>query len=131
MTPDEARWLQLERAVGLGAPVYTRLEVSERAGAPFETARRPSRALGFPDAEDDDRIFTEADAEKLRMATALVEEGAVAPEGAVKLTRVLVQSLARVADAEASSLEQAVAAEAALLTEAVKDLHPTLEAFLT
>lgn len=34
MTPDEARWLQLERAVGLGAPVYTRLEVSERAGAP-------------------------------------------------------------------------------------------------
>lgn len=131
MTPVPAGWLQLERAVGLGAPVYTRLEVSELTGVPSESARRLWRALGFPDAGDDERIFTEADADMLRMATALMQEGTVAPDVAVQVTRVLGQSLARVADAEASSLEQAVSAEPTLLTDAVEDLHPTLEAFLT
>lgn len=131
MTADRGAWLDLERAVGLGEPVYTRAEVSELTGATPEVARRMWRALGFPDAADDDRIFTEADTEMLRMASSLVTDGAVAPEVAVQVTRVLGQSLARVADAQATSFEQAISDDPAMLTAALEALHPTLESFLT
>ncbi len=131
MTPDGAAWLRLERAVGLGEPIYTRVEVSELTGVTPEMARRMWRALGFPDAADDDPIFTEADTEMLRLAASLVTDGAVAPEVAVQVTRVLGQSLARVADAQATSFEQAISDDPAMLTAAVEALHPTLESFLT
>ena len=131
MRADRAEWLQLERAVGLGDPVYTRAEVSEETGVEPAVARRLWRALGFPDAADDDRIFTEADAEMLRVAAALLHGGAVAPEVAVQVTRVLGQSLARVADAQASSFEQVLAGDPAELTVALEELQPTLESFLT
>ena len=131
MRRDRAEWLQLERAVGLGDPVYTREEVSEVTGVEPEVARRLWRALGFPDAADDERIFTEADAEMLRVAAALVHEGAVPPEVAVQVTRVLGQSLARVADAQASSFEQLLAGDEAELSGALEELQPTLESFLT
>lgn len=131
MSTDGSEWLQLERAVGLGEPQYTRAEVSGLTGVPPEMSRRLWRALGFPDAADDDRIFTEADAEMLRVAASLVHDGAVAPDVAVQVTRVLGQSVARVADAQATSFEQALAEEPDLLTAAVEGLRPTLESFLT
>lgn len=131
MTPDGAAWLRLERAVGLGEPIYTRLEVIELTGVTPEMARRMWRALGFPDADDDDLIFTVADTEMLRLAASLVTDGAVAPEVAIQVTRVLGQSLARVADAQATSFEQAISDDPAMLTAAVEALHPTLESFLT
>ena len=131
MRADRAEWLQLEQAVGLGEPVYTRAEVSEQTGVAPEVARRLWRALGFPDAADDDRIFTEADAEMLRVAAALVQGGAVAPDVAVQVTRVLGQSLARVADAQASSFEQVSVGDPAELRAALAELQPTLESFLT
>ena len=131
MSDDQADWLRLERSVGLGERVYTRVEVSERTGVPSEVARRLWRALGFPDAADDQRIFTEADADMLRVAAALVEEGAVAPDVAVQVTRVLGQSLARVADAQATSFGLALSGDPAVLTASVEALRPTLESFLT
>lgn len=131
MTADRDEWLQLERAVGLGEPLYTRAEVSEITGVPPEMARRLWRSLGFPDATDHDRIFTDADADMLRVATTLVREGAVAPDVAVQMTRVLGQSLARVADSQATSVEQALSDDPAVLVAAVEALHPTLESFLT
>lgn len=131
MRSDRAEWLQLERTVGLGEPVFTRGDVSQVTGVEPEMARRLWRALGFPDAADDDRIFTEADADMLRVAAALVHDGSVAPEVAVQVTRVLGQSLARVADAQASSFEQAVADDPGELRVALEEIQPTLESFLT
>jgi len=131
VTADRAEWLRLERAVGLGERVYTRAEVSERTGVAPENSRRLWRALGFPDAGDDQRIFTEADADMLRMAAALVQDGAVAPEVAVQVTRVLGQSLARVADAQATSFGLALSGDPAVLTATVEAIQPTLESFLT
>lgn len=136
VTPDPERgdrpeWLQLERAVGLGAPEYTRAHVSELTGVPPELARRLWRALGFPDADDDDPVFTAADAEMLSAAASLVQDGAVAPDVAVQVTRVLGQSVARIADAQATSFEQALADEPERLSVALEGLRPTLESFLT
>ena len=135
VTPEggasEPEWMQLERAVGLGEPELTRAQVSDLTGVPPERARRLWRALGFPDASDDDPIFTVADAEMLRVAASLVQDGAVAPEVAVQVTRVLGQSVARVADAQATSFEQALSGEPDLLIAALEDLRPTLESFLT
>lgn len=131
MSADRTNWLELERAIGLGDPEHTRAEVSKLAGVDAETARRLWRALGFPDAADEDRIFTAADVEMLRAAAALVQSGVVTEAEAIQVTRVLGQSLARVADAEATSFEQALAAEPAALADAVKALGPMLESFLS
>ncbi|CAA9211646.1 MAG: Adenylate cyclase [uncultured Acidimicrobiales bacterium] len=130
MTANRAEWLRVERAVGLGERLYTRVEVSERTGVAPELSRRLWRALGFPDATDDERIFTVADADMLRVAAALVHDGAVAPEVAVQVTRVLGQSLARVADAQATSFGQGLFGDSAEVTTAVEALRPTLESFV-
>ena len=49
-------------------PRYTRLQVAELAGMAPERTQRLWRALGFPDAADDDPAFTDADVEALARA---------------------------------------------------------------
>ena len=55
----------LERLLLDGPRRYTRLQVAELAGMAPERTQRLWRALGFPDAADDDPAFTDADVQAL------------------------------------------------------------------
>jgi adenylate cyclase len=87
----------------LGAPAFTTLEVAREAGVEPAQARRLWQALGFPPVEDDERLFTHADVEILRAVRTLVELQSVDPDDLLQLTRVIGQSLARVADAQVTA----------------------------
>ena len=51
----------ITRGLLAGEGRYTRLEIAELAGIDADESRRLWRALGFPEADDDQRIFTSAD----------------------------------------------------------------------
>src|SRR3712207_9420125 len=65
----------LERLLLGGPRRYTRLEVAALAGMPQERTRRLWRALGVPDARDDDVGFTDADVAALHALSSLIESG--------------------------------------------------------
>src|SRR5688500_4296445 len=67
----------LERLLLGGPRRYTRLQVAELAGMPPERTQRLWRALGFPDAADDDPAFTYTDVEALHVLSTLIESGFV------------------------------------------------------
>jgi adenylate cyclase len=72
-------------------------QVSERAGIPLELAGRLWRALGFPEASEE-ASFNEDDVDALRTIEGLAEIGATGEDTAVQVTRVIGQSMARIAD---------------------------------
>ena len=83
----------------LGGPRrYTRLQVADLAGMPQERTRRLWRALGFPDAGDDDVVFTYADVAALHALSALIESGFVDRETEASIVRAVGLSLSRLAD---------------------------------
>ena len=51
----------ITRGLLAGEGRYTRLEVAERAGVALDEARRLWRALGFPEVDDEQRVFTSTD----------------------------------------------------------------------
>jgi len=124
----------------LGMTAFTTREVAREAGVEPAEARRLWQALGFPPVDHDERVFTHADVEMLRAVRLLFEHQAVDPGDLLQLTRVIGQSLARVADAQvtaaADRLERARSAEvpsdvaAAELTRRVTALVPSLEQVL-
>ena len=70
----------LERLLLDGPRRYTRLQVAELSGMPPERTQRLWRALGFPDAADDDPAFTDADVEALGVLSTLIDSGFVDPD---------------------------------------------------
>jgi adenylate cyclase len=83
----------------LGGPRrYTRLQVAEMAGMPPARTQRLWRALGFPDAADDDPAFTDADVEALDVLSTLIDSGFVGPDTEASIARAMGQSLSRLAD---------------------------------
>lgn len=91
--------LTVDRLVVLGEERLDRHEVAARAGTEPERAQRFWRALGFVDVADDARMFTEVDAEMLASVQRYIDEGWVDEDLALQMTRVIGQSLSRVADA--------------------------------
>jgi adenylate cyclase len=89
-----------------GRGKYTADELAERVGMPREQSRRLWRALGFPDVDDDDPVFTDADVESLSTVQAMISMGFTNVDTAVQLTRVIGSSLARIAEAILSSREE-------------------------
>jgi adenylate cyclase len=79
-------------------PTLTRLEVAARAGVPIEVAEELWRLLGFPRHTDDDRAFTPADVDALRLTHDLMELGILSPERMSALTRTWGRSFARLAE---------------------------------
>ncbi len=77
-------------------PSMTRHQVAEEAGVPDEIANRFWHALGFPIAEDDEVVFTEADAAALQRVCSLLGAG-VAEETALAMTRALARTTDRLA----------------------------------
>jgi adenylate cyclase len=68
------------------------------AGMSPQRTRRLWRALGFPDAEDDDLVFTDADVHALGLLSALIDTGFVDEESEASIVRAMAQSLSRLAD---------------------------------
>ena len=89
---------ELERLLLDGPRRWTRLQVAERAGMPPERTQRLWRALGFPDAADDELMFTDADVAALGVLSKLIDSGFVGPDTEASIARAMGQSLSRLAD---------------------------------
>ena len=84
----------------LGPAEFTPDDVARQAGVDPAQARRLWQSLGFPPVADDVRVFTRADVEVLGAVRELIDMFGTDPETVLQLTRVLGQSLARIADAQ-------------------------------
>jgi adenylate cyclase len=97
----------LEHAILGETPGLTREAVAEAAGVDLEQARRLWRALGFPDAGDA-AAFTDADLLALGTLVRAVDQGAIDFDTAVRLTRAVGQTMARLADWQVATLSARV-----------------------
>jgi adenylate cyclase len=86
-----------------GEPRHTSVEVAKTAGVTLGEARRLWRALGFPDAGEAP-AFNDADLEALQRLARAVADGTVDFETAVRLTRAVGQTMARLADWQVATL---------------------------
>ena len=93
----------LERVLLGEVPTLTRAEVAEGAGMPLDEARRLWRALGFPDSGDA-VAFTDSDLRALVQVAKAVAHGSLDMETALRLTRALGNTMARLADWQVSTL---------------------------
>jgi adenylate cyclase len=98
----------LERLLLDGPRRYTRLQVAEMSGIPPQRTQRLWRALGFPDAADDDPAFTDADVKALGVLSTLIESGFVGPETEASIARAMGQALSRLADWQTDMLADAL-----------------------
>jgi len=98
----------LERLLLGGPRRYTRAQVAERSGMPPERTRRLWRALGFPDAAEDDPAFADADVEALEVLSSLIDSGFVGPETEASIARAMGQALSRLADWQTDMLADAL-----------------------
>jgi adenylate cyclase len=90
---SEVSWAELL----LGRPPHmTRAQIAAASGFPSGVTDRFWHALGFPLAEDDEAIFTEADLEALRRVWGLLADG-VTEDTALAMTRALARTTDRLA----------------------------------
>jgi adenylate cyclase len=103
--PDAAPFTsaQLEKAILGASPALTSSDVAAAAGVSLEQAQRLWRALGFPDAGDH-AAFTDADLGALSTLVGAVDAGAFDFDTAVRLTRAVGQTMARLADWQVGTL---------------------------
>ena len=94
---------QLERVILGEPPELTSSEVAAAAGVTLEEARRLWRALGFPDAGEQ-TAFSNADLAALSTLVGTVESGAIDFDTAVRMTRAVGQTMARLADWQVATL---------------------------
>ncbi|MGH3472833.1 MAG: adenylate/guanylate cyclase domain-containing protein [Nocardioidaceae bacterium] len=95
----------LEREILGEVPELTSTEVVEAAGGSLQDARRLWRALGFADAGEA-AAFTHADRDAMATLVRLVSSGTLDFETALKLTRAVGSTLARLADWQVATLSE-------------------------
>lgn len=100
-----------------GSRRYTRSEVCEAAGVSADEARELWRALGFATVGDDERMFTDADADALRNVKRLEQVGEIDEEFMRAMTRILGQSFARLASWQGQLVVEIVGRRPELLAE--------------
>lgn len=115
-----------------GRPRYTREQAATEAGLPVDEANQIWNALGFASLPDDEVAFTETDVEALRQAAGLMELGLVDRESLRSVTRMVGQSMARLADWQSRLVLETVANDPEVLGEGsladfVGRLVPVLE----
>jgi adenylate cyclase len=103
----------LDRLLLGGRRRYTRAGVAERSGVPPDRFRRLWHALGFPEAAEDDVMFTDDDVAALHTLSDLVDAGFVAPGTEASFARALAQPLARLADWQTALFTGALARDRA------------------
>jgi adenylate cyclase len=94
--------LVADRLLVPAARRYTQSEVSETTGMDLALTRRFWRALGFPDVDPDDRMFTDLDIEALMILRSMMDLGVADVDTGLQLARVIGSSMARIAEAEVS-----------------------------
>ena len=94
---------ELERVILGELPELTSADVASAAGVTIEQAQRLWRALGFPDAGEQ-AAFNEADLSALSTLLTTVESGAIDFDTAVRMTRAMGQTMARLADWQVATL---------------------------
>ena len=80
------------------SPHLRRAEVSELSDVPPDVARARWRALGFPEADDDDVAFTQADVDALRATQELVGLGVIDSDTEQAFIRTIGRTFARLAE---------------------------------
>lgn len=97
----------LEREILGESPTLTSDEVVEPGNSSVADARRLWRALGFA-KPDDSTAFTTADRDAMRVLASLVSSGAIDFDTAIRLTRAVGHTMARLADWQVSTLSDHV-----------------------
>ncbi len=105
--PDAATRDDIEREILGESPSLTSADLVDSGDASGEEVQRLWRALGFADAGEA-VAFTQGDVEALAMLQALVASGTLDFETAVRLTRAVGHTMARLADWQVSTLTQRV-----------------------
>ncbi len=123
---------EVENVLLGGRPRYTRAQAAAEAGLPVAEANQIWNALGFASVPDDEVAFTETDVEALRQAAGLIELGLVDRESLRSVTRMVGQSMARLADWQSRLVLETVANQPEVLSEGsladfVGQLVPVLE----
>ncbi|HET6392489.1 MAG TPA: adenylate/guanylate cyclase domain-containing protein [Blastococcus sp.] len=118
----------LERLLLDGPRRYTRLQVAELAGMEPTRTQRLWRALGFPDAADDDPAFTDADVAALGVLSSLIDSGFVGPDTEASIARAMGQSLSRLADWQTDMLADALVRGAGPDDRPAATVHEAIEA---
>ena len=103
----------ITRGLLAGQGRYTRGEVAERAGIALDDARRLWRALGFPEVDDEQRIFTSADVAALTNATGLMDAGIVDTDVLVEVARPLGNLMSRLAATQTNFISEVLGARIA------------------
>jgi adenylate cyclase len=104
---DRLPLLVVDRLLTWSDGSRTGKEVSDSSRMPLDDAARLWRALGFPEAGDAP-VFNDDDIEALRTIRGFAELGISSPETSVQVTRVLGQSMSRLADAFVGSTDAAL-----------------------
>jgi adenylate cyclase len=105
--PDAPTAADLERAILGETPGLSGSDIAAAAGVSLADARRLWRALGFPDAANQN-AFTHADRDALVLVAQAVSETGIDFETMLRLTRAVGQTVARLADWEVATLSSAV-----------------------
>ena len=98
--------LAVDEVLDLGEPIYSADEVIEAAGVDRELADRLWLAMGFAMLPRDQKAFTEGDRAALEGVAAFERGGFARRDLILAITRVLSQSMARVADAEVGAMRE-------------------------
>ena len=114
--------LALEVIANADPPQFEIDEVAALSGLDVERIRNYWRALGFPDPQPGEAVFSETDLEVLSDVVWFISDGALEPGVAQQMSRVIGSSLERIARATVDTIEtrraQPVAAPAAADTDA-------------
>ncbi|WP_067070178.1 adenylate/guanylate cyclase domain-containing protein [Carbonactinospora thermoautotrophica] len=108
MNENRSTGARLDRLL-LGEARYTREELAELVGLPHDQARALWRALGFADVPDGVRMFTDLDLEALRRVRLLIDSGHIDPRLAVRISRALGYTTARLAIWQGTALVEHLA----------------------
>ncbi|MHB1989107.1 MAG: adenylate/guanylate cyclase domain-containing protein [Acidimicrobiales bacterium] len=106
LAEDRLDILIVDYLLAPGEEARTGEEMSQSSGIPLDEADRLWRALGFPEAGGK-AVFTEQDIDALRTLRGLVDLGLSSRESSVQVTRVLGQSMSRLADAVVGAADSA------------------------
>jgi adenylate cyclase len=94
-----AELLAIDSVVLPGKAKLTIDDVAAKVGVETEVVRLLWRALGFVDADDNERLFSKHDVQILKSLVELTRDGLVDPDIALQVARVIGMSLANVATA--------------------------------
>jgi adenylate cyclase len=130
----------VEREILGESPSLTSTALMDASGSSLADARRLWRALGFADAGDQAAAFTQGDAEAMSVVHELVASGRLDFDTAVRLTRAVGHTMARLADWQVSTLSRQIEAlersgkgagsRLATALDFVRDIEPPFERLL-